>query len=118
MTRQATTGGATRTLDFAYDDRGNLTSKTSSVTGDLDATAYAYGTAGRQIGVLNATLRNHALDLGEVRRGPVLIAGGYRIGTVSLGTGWWGFPNVVGGPFYWRGVDRRVIDRVRGRLRR
>ncbi|MYD95906.1 MAG: RHS repeat-associated core domain-containing protein [Gammaproteobacteria bacterium] len=73
--------------------------------------------SGRQIGVLNATLQNHALHPGWLRRGPVLIAGGYRIRTVSVGTGWLGFPNIVGGPVYWRGVDRRVIDRVRGRLR-
>ena len=73
---------------------------------------------GRQIGVLNATLQNHELDPGWVRRGPVLVAGGYRMGTLSLGTGWWGFPNVVWGPAYWRGVDRRVIDRVRSFLPR
>ena len=73
---------------------------------------------GRQIGVLNATLQNHALHPGWLRRGPILVAGGYRVGTLSWGTGWWGFPNVLRGPGYWRGVDRRVIDRVRSLLRR
>ena len=73
---------------------------------------------GRQIGVLNATLRNHELHPGGVGRGPVLIAGGYRIRTLSLGGGWWGLPNVVWAPVYWGGVDRRMTDRVRGLPRR
>ena len=42
--RQATAGGAARTLDFDYDGHGNLKTKTSSVTGDLDATAYTWTT--------------------------------------------------------------------------
>ncbi|MYA16356.1 MAG: RHS repeat protein [Gammaproteobacteria bacterium] len=54
--RQATAGGATRTLDFRYDDHGNLTAKTSSVAGDLDATAYAYGTTGKPHRLTRVTL--------------------------------------------------------------
>ena len=41
-------GGASRTLDYGYDRNGNLTSKTSDVTGDkkVTATMYGQGTAG------------------------------------------------------------------------
>ena len=44
----ATSGTTTRTLTTAYDALGNLTSKTSSVTADVDITGYGYG------GALNA----------------------------------------------------------------
>lgn len=54
--RQATTGGAARTLDFGYDGHGNLTTKTSSAAGDLDAAAYAYGTAGKPHRLTRVTL--------------------------------------------------------------
>jgi len=37
LTRQATTGASSRTLDFTYDDFGNLRSKYSNVAGDFDA---------------------------------------------------------------------------------
>ncbi len=47
VTRQATPVGASRTLDFAYDKPGNLTSKLSNVGADLDVTGYAYGTPGK-----------------------------------------------------------------------
>ena len=70
-TRQATTGDATRTLDFAYDDRGNLTSKTSSVAGDLDATAYTYGTTGKPDRLTRATLGGVANTLSHDANGNV-----------------------------------------------
>ena len=63
VTRQATTGGATRTLDFDYDDHGNLESKTSSATGDLDATAYTYGTSGKPHRLTQVTLGGVATTL-------------------------------------------------------
>ena len=56
VTRQATTGGAARALDFSYDDHGNLETKTSSATGDLDATAYTYGTTGKPHRLTRVTL--------------------------------------------------------------
>jgi len=42
---QTTTVGASRTLNFSYDLYGDLTSKTSTVAGDLNATSFAYGTS-------------------------------------------------------------------------
>lgn len=56
LTRQNTTVGAIRQLNFAYDDTGNLTSKTSNVSGDLDVTGYAYGTSGKPHRLTSATL--------------------------------------------------------------
>ena len=56
LTRQATTGGSQRTLDFGYDGHGNLETKTSSVTGDLDASAYTYGTTGKPHRLTRVTL--------------------------------------------------------------
>ena len=47
VTRQATTGAATRRKDYAYDAFGNLTARTSETTGDLDvAYTVATGTNG------------------------------------------------------------------------
>lgn len=77
------------------------------VRDDVSTSAIRDGLS-RQIGVLNATLWNHELDPGRVLRAPVLIAGGYRIGTLNLGHGRWGFPNILRGLAYWRNVDRRV----------
>ena len=54
--RQATRGGTTRTLDFDYDGHGNLKTKTSTVAGDLDATAYTYGTTGKPHRLTRVTL--------------------------------------------------------------
>ena len=47
-------------------------------------------------------------------RGPVVVTGGYRIGTAGTGTGWHGVPNVVHSYLKgWHAVDQRVMDRVR-----
>jgi acetylornithine deacetylase len=60
VTRQATAVGASRTLTFAYSTTGNLTSKTSNVSGDLNVTGYAYTGAHRltsvSIGGISNTL--------------------------------------------------------------
>ncbi len=56
MQSQVTSGGATRTLSFGYDVYGNLTSKTSSVSGDLNVTAYGYGTSGKPHRMTSATI--------------------------------------------------------------
>jgi RHS repeat-associated protein len=66
LTKQATTVGATRTLDFAYDAYGNLTSKVSNINAapaDLDATAFAYGTAGKPHRLTSVTIRGVANTL-------------------------------------------------------
>jgi len=47
VTAQATSVGAIRSLSFGYDAYGNLTSKTSSVSGDLNVTGYSYGVSGK-----------------------------------------------------------------------
>jgi RHS repeat-associated protein len=47
VTSQATSVGATRSLSFGYDAYGNLTGKTSSVSGDLNVSAYSYGVSGK-----------------------------------------------------------------------
>ncbi len=52
----STSGAASRTLGFDYDGFGNLTTKTSSVPGDLEVTGYAYGAAGAPHRLTGATL--------------------------------------------------------------
>jgi RHS repeat-associated protein len=57
LTSQVTSGGASRTLSFAYSSWGNLTSKTSNVGPDLDVTGYTYGTAGKPHRLTAVTIR-------------------------------------------------------------
>jgi RHS repeat-associated protein len=45
LTRQTTSGAATRVLDFAYAPNGTLTAKRSSVAGDLSVDNFVYGGA-------------------------------------------------------------------------
>jgi RHS repeat-associated protein len=47
LTKQATTGGASRTLSFSYDLHGNILSKTSNVAGDQNASGYTYNVSGK-----------------------------------------------------------------------
>jgi RHS repeat-associated protein len=56
VTQQATTGGATRTLSFSYDLHGNVTSKTSTVGGDLNATGFSYTVSGKPHRLASVTL--------------------------------------------------------------
>jgi RHS repeat-associated protein len=72
VTRQATTVGASRTLDFAYDKPGNLTSKLSNVGADLDVTGYTYGTAGKPHRLTTVTIGGVANTLGYDANGNVV----------------------------------------------
>ncbi len=45
--RQKTDLSVSRQLDFTFDIHGNLTSKVSNVSGDLNVTGYTYGTSGQ-----------------------------------------------------------------------
>ncbi|MEQ8861434.1 MAG: hypothetical protein RIC56_22545, partial [Pseudomonadales bacterium] len=56
LTQQATTTGASRTLSFAYDAYGNLTTKTSNVTADLDVTGYSYTASGKPHRLVSVTI--------------------------------------------------------------
>lgn len=56
LKQQNTTVGASRQLNFTYDDTGNLTAKTSNVSGDLDVTPYNYATSGKPHRLTSATI--------------------------------------------------------------
>jgi YD repeat-containing protein len=47
MTAQTTSGAVSRTLDFGYSGIGNLTGKTSNVSGDLNVTGFSYAVSGK-----------------------------------------------------------------------
>ncbi|RLA42608.1 MAG: hypothetical protein DRR42_23115 [Gammaproteobacteria bacterium] len=53
---EAETGASVRTLTNTYDDHGNLLSKLSDVTGDLDVTSYSYGTSTKPHRLDSATI--------------------------------------------------------------
>jgi YD repeat-containing protein len=71
LTSQATTVGAARTLTFGYDLYGNLTTKTSSQAGDLNATAYGYGAGGKPHRLAAATIGGIANTLSYDANGSI-----------------------------------------------
>jgi RHS repeat-associated protein len=56
LTRQTTSGAATRVLDFAYAGNGTLTAKRSSVAGDLSVDEFVYGGAAEPYRLARATV--------------------------------------------------------------
>ena len=73
LTTQATTVGASRTLSFGYDSTsyGNLTSKTSSIAGDLNVTGFAYGATGKPHRLTAVTIAGISNTLGYDNNGNI-----------------------------------------------
>ena len=69
----------------------------------------------RQVGVRNTTQENHVLHPGTLYRGPILVDGGYRVRTVGVGSGWFGYANILLAPRAWDDVDQAVHDHVQAR---
>ena len=77
---------------------------------DQVRTTALYNQDGSQIGVMNTTIRNHALWPGKVYRIAIPRDGAYHILTLGLGQGRFGIPNVRMKNVTWDPVDRNVTE--------